>query len=256
MLKKALLLLSKETLSMKIHVWDRLVAGIVALLLIVCAVVIAVEGFLGEPVLGEVSRILASGSTKALVAKIVGIVGLLVLAVSCISLMLRRRATKGNVLQETENGELSIAVKAIEGLVRKCVDTHEELHLEGLKLGTERDGLVIDLRIALGSSVSIPLVADALQKQVKQYITACTGLEVKMVRVHVDTAQADVKRSPFDLPDMLAKPEEKQDEKPVEKATEPRPVHQRLFEPEEVPVTLPMPAVEETAAAGDRKSVV
>ncbi len=226
---------------MKIRIWDRLAAAVTALLLIALAAVIVTEGFLGESVVAYVQRVLTSGSPRAIAAKVVGLAVLLVLAVSQVSLLLRRRAPHGNVCQETDNGELTISIKAIEGLVQKCVETHGELQLSALHLESQRDGLVIDLRISLGSSVSIPLVVDALQKQVKQYITACTGLAVRSVRVHVDTAQANVGKSPFDLPDMLGRPEEKPAEKPVEKAEQPgeRPVHQRLFEDEEVPVTMP-----------------
>ena len=226
---------------MKIRIWDRLAAAVTALLLIALAAVIVTEGFLGESVVAYVQRVLTSGSPRAIAAKVVGLAVLLVLAVSQVSLLLRRRAPHGNVCQETDNGELTISIKAIEGLVQKCVETHGELQLSALHLESQRDGLVIDLRISLGSSVSIPLVVDALQKQVKQYITACTGLAVRSVRVHVDTAQANVGKSPFDLPDMLGRPEEKPAEKPVEKAEQPgeRPVHQRLVEDEEVPVTMP-----------------
>lgn len=223
---------------MKIRIWDRLVALLSALLLVVLMAVIVAEGFLGDSVLVYIQRVLVSGGPRAMTAKIVGLAVLLVLAVSLMSMTLRRQAHRGNVTQETDNGELSISVKAIEGLVQKCVETHGELELTSLKLESQRDGLVIDLRIALGSSVSIPLVVDALQKQVVQYITACTGLEVKSVRVHVDTAQANVGKSPFDLPDMLNRAPEKPAEKPAEKT----PVHQRLFQAEETPVTMPMPA--------------
>lgn len=223
---------------MKIRIWDRLVALLSALLMVVLMVVIVAEGFLGDSVLVYIQRVLVSGGPRAMVAKIVGLAVLMVLAVSLMSVALRKRARRSNVTQETDNGELSISVKAIEGLVQKCVETHGELELSALKLESQREGLVIDLRIALGSSVSIPLVVDALQKQVVQYITACTGLEVKSVRVHVDTAQANVGKSPFDLPDMLNHAAEKPTEKPEEKT----PVHQRLFQAEETPVTMPMPA--------------
>ena len=46
---------------------------------------------------------------------------------------------------------------------------------------------MITIRIALASGVNIPIAVSALQKQIKQYITSCSGVDVKEVRVMVET---------------------------------------------------------------------
>lgn len=225
---------------MKIRVADRVVAAVSALLLIAVAAVVVANGFLEQNILGF---FVASPIYKTLAVVIP-----LMLALGCLSIAVRRRNNKESVSQRTDNGELSISVKAIEGLVKKCVDTHEEIQVSSLSLDNERGGLVIRLRIATGASVSIPLVVAALQKQLKQYITACTGLGVKEVCVQVDTAGADVKQSVYDLPDMLGEQSaQRVSEESVEEAEKKLP-HQRMFETDEasdaVPETRALPEIE------------
>ena len=45
----------------------------------------------------------------------------------------------------------------------------------------------MDIKITLLSGVNIPLTVNALQKQIKQYITSCSGVDVHKVRVMVET---------------------------------------------------------------------
>ena len=124
-------------------------------------------------------------------------------------------------------------------------------------LENSRDGLVIKLRIGLASGVSIPLVVSALQKQIKQYVTACSGVDVREVKVQVETASANLKDAPFAVPDLLATPVT---EKLATTTQEPasvnspvtlvppeanpaakRPLHQRIFGREEQPMNEPVP---------------
>ncbi len=86
---------------------------------------------------------------------------------------------KGFVVQQTDNGELRIAIKAIENLVKKCVDMHEEMRLSAMTIQTARDGVTIDLRISLANNISIPLAVASLQKQIRQYLAVSSGIEVR-----------------------------------------------------------------------------
>ena len=130
-----------------------------------------------------------------------------------------------------------------------------------------RDGLVIKLRIGLANGVSIPLVVSALQKQIKQYITACTGVDVREVKVQVETASAKLKDSPFAVPEMLANPTAEKlastTHEPVpvhepvtvvppepEKSSK-RPLHQRLFGREEQSMNVPEPPKEAEKSAAE-----
>ena len=89
---------------------------------------------------------------ESLTVVIVAAAVLVLLGVYCVCMMFRRyKGKRGFVVQRTEGGELSISIKAIENLVQKCIDKHEELHVMSTGLENSRDGLVIKLRIGLAS---------------------------------------------------------------------------------------------------------
>lgn len=240
---------------MKIRILDRILVFLAGLLLLLAGGAVLAEQFLHVEVFAAVERFLTG--RQALVAGIACAV-MLLLGLYCISIMFRRKKGKrGFVLQQTENGELSISIKAVENLVQKCIEKHEELHVLSTGLENSRDGLVIKLRIGLASGVSIPLVVSALQKQIRQYITACTGVDVREVKVQVETASAKLKDSPYAVPELPAVPAaEKLASAPQEPGKvgspvtvlppEPekpakRPLHQRLFGREEQSMNVPEP---------------
>ena len=139
---------------------------------------------------------------------------------------------KDFVVQKTESGELRIAVKAIQNLVEKCVDLHEEIQLISMIITNTREGVVVELFISLANNISIPLAVASLQKQIKQYLVASSGIEVREVRVIVENTE--------DEPLLVAEIEEEEENEP-EKA----PIHQRLFCQAEQPAIVPAPPMDE-----------
>ena len=145
------------------------------------------------------------------------------------------------VIQRTDSGELRIAVKAIENQVQKCIDLHEEIQTSTMKILSNREGVVVDLIVTLSNNISIPLAVASLQKQIKQYLIASSGIEVKEVRVSVESTQDSISpESP-----------EAEDEQPGEKAAvkdvkeKKAPLHQRLFGRADEPAIVPEPPKEE-----------
>jgi len=102
--------------------------------------------------------------------------------------MFRSNKEKGFILQRTEYGDLNISMNAMENMVKKCVDMNDELKVTQTKITHTRDGVVVSIRILLENGVNIPMIVNALQKQTKQYITSCSGIDVKEVRVFVETS--------------------------------------------------------------------
>lgn len=148
------------------------------------------------------------------------------------------------VIQQTDNGELRIAVKAIENLVQKCIDTHDEIHVVSMRIHNGRDGVIIDLCISLANNISIPLAVASLQKQIKQYLIASSGIEVKEVCVSVETAPSGVGESPYlvNAETQHAAAEKTAEEKPR------RAVHQRIFGKAEEKATVPEPPAAQAPA--------
>ena len=142
-----------------------------------------------------------------------------------------RENRKGFVVQQTDNGELRIAIKAIENLVKKCVDMHEEMTLSSMVIQNARDGVTVDLRISLANNISIPLAVASLQKQIRQYLAVSSGIEVREVRVSVETTETGIGDSPYLVENQ---PAPAMKEKKVKK-----PLHQRIFGHEEAAATMP-----------------
>ena len=227
---------------MKIKFWDRLILFFGALLTAAAGIFLFVGGLQFAGVLGEA---LPMGT------RIVCIAGGAALVLFAIYLFTLPRTLSGGrhefIVQQTDNGELRIAVKAIENLVQKCVDMHEEIKLDSMKIRNAREGVTVDLRISLANNISIPLAVASLQKQIKQYLVASSGIEVKEVRVYVETAGGDIGDSPYLVPagEQAAAQEKPAAEQPKAKV----PLHQRIFGRPEQPANMPEPPKEEAAEA-------
>lgn len=240
---------------MKLRIIDRILAALVGLLLVALAAALVADTVLNLGLLDTLARCVAKKETRHLLALGCFCLGLLLAGVLCLHLATRHPKRQGFVMQSTDAGELSISILAIKDLVNKCVEKHEELHVTSTTLENTRNGLVISLRVSLATGVNIPLAVSALQKQIRQYVTACSGVDVYEVKVQVDTTSAKAKASIYAVPDMLEttvplaleEPDEVKTSapQPEAKEAEEKCLHQRLFGEEEQPVTVPVPPAEQ-----------
>lgn len=240
---------------MKLRIIDRIIAAIAGLMLAALSVIPLADTLFDVGILDRLAKIAAFKSATHIAFMVGGGVAVLLVGLMCLHMAVRRPKRQGFVVQTTDVGELSISIRAIDDLVSKCVEKHEELHVTNTTLENTRDGLVIGLRIGLASGVNIPLAVSALQKQIKQYVTACSGVDVHEVKVQVDATSTKAKPSIYAVSEILENPaplakEETQtpdvDEEPDEaKEPEEKCLHQRLFSEEEQPAIVPAPPVEE-----------
>ena len=246
---------------MKIRILDRILVALVGLLLLAGCAALAAQLFFQKDVIGRIASLLANEQYR--IWLIVLLVLLVLLGCYCFLILFRHRGRKDKfVMQKTENGELNISLKAMESMVQKCLDPHKELTVQTVRLENQKGGLLIRIRGTVAGGVSIPLTVDALQQQIKQYVTACSGVEVKDIRVQIESSGPDAKDSLFAieaptaraLPGSSAAKEEKVQETSTEKTAEitPEEVEQVLAE---MPAPAPsdaedrMPQVEIPAAA-------
>ena len=237
---------------MKLRVVDRIIAAIAGLLLAALSLIPLADILLDLGIFDRLAKIAAFKSASHVAFMVGGGAAVLLVGILCLHLAMRRAKRQGFVVQTTDVGELSISIRAIEDLVNQCVSKHDELHVSSIVLENTRDGLVISLRVGLATGVNIPLAVSALQKQIKQYVTDCSGVDVYEVKVQVEATSAKAKPSIYAVPDMLETPaplprEETKAEEPAAevKETEEKCLHQRLFGEEEQPAIVPMPPVEE-----------
>ena len=253
---------------MRLKVWDRIFSAFSGLLILVIGVGLFVFGAGIFPFRLDLSFLDQTFVFWQRAVMVVSAIALCLLGLRGFAMMFRSNKERGFIMQHTEYGDLSISMTAMENMVKKCVDTHDELKVNTTRILNARDGVIVSMRISLASGVNIPLAVSALQKQIKQYITSCSGVDVKEVRVMVETnnslapftgnglqgglmADVDAAARAGDVASSLH--ETAQNAAPAETAAEPKPekqpLHQRLFHREEKPQILPAPPPEAETSA-------
>lgn len=185
---------------MKIRIWDRLLTALSGLLIVLAGLGLLVFGIGVFPI--KLDLTVLEGPFVLWQRAVMVALALLLMALGLhgIGLLFHRRKEKGFVIQQTEFGDMSISMNAMETMVRKCVDSHQELGVDSTHIYHGKDGIMVDLKITLRSGVNIPLTVNALQKQIKQYITSCSGVDVQQVRVMVETDPTAAKLLPGEIP--------------------------------------------------------
>ena len=183
---------------MKIRVLDRILVALAGLLLVAACAGVVAQVFFSVDVTGFAAKLLAAGSTKRKIIIAAAVAVVLILGLYCLLMLFRHRRRKDKfVLQKLESGDLAISLKTVETMVEKCLDQHPEIKTEGIRLENQRDGLLIRIRGTVAGGISIPLTVDTLQKQVKRYVTACSGVEVKGIRIQIESSGEDAKDALF-----------------------------------------------------------
>ena len=183
---------------MRIRILDRILVALAGVLLVAACAGLIGQVFFGKDVIGFMERLVLPETTTGRI--IVGICAgvMLIIGLYCLLMLFRHRRRKDKfILQKLESGELAISLKTLETMVQKCVDQHKEIKTEGIRLENQRDGLLIRIRGMVAGGISIPLTVDTLQKQVKQYVTACSGVEVKGIRIQIESSGAEAEDAPF-----------------------------------------------------------
>ena len=164
---------------------------------------------LGKVNLDPVNALLASISDGVSVKEQAALIGaavvlaLVALRLFAILLPAKKKRSSSFAYQQNENGMVRISVKALEALVQRCLSQHKELKVVSSSLFSDEESVSVDAHITLQSDISMPLAVSALQKQIKRYLEACSGVVVEEVRVFVDgtiPANAETAQSPYAIP--------------------------------------------------------
>jgi len=255
---------------MKLRMIDRVRLALSGVVLLTAAAACIAGALFGEPVLDWAGKVLTLTSPKRIAAFVAVCAVLIYLGIYCVTMLWRKsRGKRGFVHQKAENGDIGISLKAIESLVVKCVERHEEISVSRISILETRAGLVIKLRMDMASGMNIPLAVGALQKQIRQYVTACSGVDVAEVRVQVDESAQAASKSPYAVPYTpgvlpVEQPQpaltpaaasapvevpvmEQETSSEEDAQEEERPMHQRVFGAEEHPAIVPAPPHEDEA---------
>ena len=210
---------------MKMKLLDRLILRFGALLTVLAGGIAIAAGVL------LYGRDLGEGVVMRWLPLSLIISGAVAVVVSFLIFLVARRYTsrrRAFVTQTTDLGELRIAVSAIENLILKCVETHKEVKVNEMNVVNHRDAIDVQMRVSINGNVSIPHAVEQLQSQIKRYLAASSGIEVRNISVSVDKAPiADLPAAKEQLPEADPEPEVKSEPAPEKK--EKLPVHQRIF---------------------------
>ena len=139
---------------MKIRIADRILVALAGLILLLLAVCLLDQTLLPMGVTAWLQQLTTPVSAQPshalyITAVIACVAVLVLLGLYCLGMLFRhqKKSKRGFVMQQTECGELSISVRAIEGLVQKCVDRHDEIHVMSTALDTTRDGQLSDIAL-------------------------------------------------------------------------------------------------------------
>ena len=172
-------------------------AAIVALLV----GVISLEG-----IVGYINQFgLMMSDTKVKIVMIAAAAVLVVIALLLLSAILpaKKKRSSTFAIQRNENGMVRISLKALETLVQKCLNQHAELKVVTSSLFSDEESVRVDVHINMQTDISMPLAISALQKQIKKYLEACSGVVIQEVRIFVEgtiPATEDTANSPYALP--------------------------------------------------------
>ena len=172
---------------MKRSLVDRLLTGVAGLILTLMGLGLLVYGLGIFPFSLDLTVFVGPFTFWQHVLMVLIALVLLLLGIRGVTHIFKSGKEKGFILQRTEYGDLNISMNAMENMVKKCVDMNDELKVTSTKIIHTRDGVIVSIRILLENGVNIPMIVSALQKQTKQYITSTSGVDVKEVRVFVDT---------------------------------------------------------------------
>jgi len=183
----------------KLRFWDRILSALTGVMAILAGagMILHMTGLFTFGMLRE--RLQGFSQTMLRVVAIAAGAVLVLLGIHGVGMLFRRRKDKGFVIQRTELGDMSISMKALESMAKRCVSVYPDLTVKQTRIYRNRDSISVELKVTLANGVNIPLTINALQKQIKQYITSCSGIDVKEVRVQVETDMAKL-AAPAEMP--------------------------------------------------------
>ena len=119
---------------------------------------------------------------------IIGLSGLLLILVSFsfAQLILGRFQSEKTIAFTTASGEVTIALSAIEDLIKHFVVIIPEIKELRPDVIATKKGIVVDLKVALKSEANLPELTARLQEITKSKIQEVLGLEEQIIiRIHI-----------------------------------------------------------------------
>jgi len=124
-----------------------------------------------------------------------GVLLIAVFLLSCICFVknIGKRPVKFSVLHETDFGQISITVSALEQLVLKGASSVSGVREVKPSLRLSAEGIALLLKVQVIPDVHIPQVTSDLQNTVKDYLLRTSGTSLQEIDVQVVKISSDIK---------------------------------------------------------------
>lgn len=156
------------------------------LILIGVAMIIFAFNLLPPQSINELLVYIQSNINSRIIA---GLSGLLLIVVSAFlaQLVLGRFEREKTIAFATSSGEVTIALTAVEDLIRRLTGIIPEIkELRPDVRATRKDTILVDLRVVLRSEANIPELTARLQEMARSKIQEVLGLEGQIIiKIHV-----------------------------------------------------------------------
>lgn len=189
-------------MDMKLNIWHRVLMFIGALLMVIIGVAIII----GSLQFNDIPIRLEGEGFFTITRLLLILMGLVTILYGVFMLTLPQKLRSQRhafVMRKTDSGELRISVQAIEGIIQKSLSQYDEIKQQSLKVINARNGVIVDLVVALPGNINIPLAVNSLQKHIKKQLNLSSGIDAKEIRIIVENTDTNVKDSPY-----LVRPEE------------------------------------------------
>ena len=153
----------------------------------------------------DITNLLTLAQSSANSRIVTGLSGLLLILISLsfAQLILGRLQREKTIAFTTASGEVTIALSAVEDLIRRLVGIIPEIKELRPDVIATKKGILVDLRVVLKKEANIPELTSRLQDLTKSKIQEVLGIEEQIaVKIHVAKIAAaderDKKRKEFE----------------------------------------------------------
>jgi uncharacterized alkaline shock family protein YloU len=163
-------------------VWERLVSLLAGIILAVVGIVFFLLAIRQASIILEhLGNLTAKEQLWALLVTVVS----LILAFFTIKMALRMRREEKTIINQTQYGEIRIAVSAVESLALRAAKRIKGVKDAHVGVRADLTGLDIFIEITVNPDLNIPQVTEEIRAKVDEYIFETVGIRVNSVKVLV-----------------------------------------------------------------------
>ena len=126
---------------------------------------------------------------------VVGILLLVLAAISVFSNLKREPRVKSVIVESSLSGQVSISEEAVKTIIMKAVKKVEGVKEIKPEVSSGNNGVSVYLHMMINPEYSVPEMSAKIQEMVKEYLEDIGGLQVAEIRILVDDFTPAVKPS-------------------------------------------------------------